>query len=144
MAPGPGFFTRLKENWRRLKQGRPGSRFLDCFHYKQQLRHKYGPIYRRIDIGLGLTTAVFGLVMVPAPGPGWIIVFCGMALLAGESEKTARAMDTGEKYLRGVRARIKRSWRQASLAVKSAMTFTAGALASALGYGAYCLFQAIF
>jgi uncharacterized protein (TIGR02611 family) len=137
MADGPGFLARLRENGRRLKAGRAGTRFLDCFHYKQELRDKHGPIYRRIDIALGLTIAVIGLIMVPAPGPGWIIVFIGMALLAGESEKVAKLMDRGEQFLRRMRAKSKRFWRRASLAMKSSITIAAGALVSVIAYGLY-------
>ena len=140
MAKGPNVFQRLKANWICLKQGKPGSRFLDCYKYKQDLRQKFGPIYRRIDISLGLATALFGLIMVPAPGPGWIIVFCGCALLAGESKNVARAMDRGEIYLRGVRAKLVRFWRKASLFVKSSLTISAGAIVSAIAYGVYSFF----
>ena len=142
MAKGPNVFQRLKANWGFLKKGKPGSRFLDCYHYKQELRHKYGPIYRRVDIGVGLATTTFGLIMVPAPGPGWIIVFCGFALLAGESKGVAKAMDRGEVKLRGFRARVIRSWRKASLVLKSTIALSAGAILSAIAYGAYAFFFA--
>jgi uncharacterized protein (TIGR02611 family) len=143
MAAGPGFWTRLKENLRCLKQGRAGSRFLDCFHYKQELRAKHGSIYRWTDISVGSFIVIFGLIMVPAPGPGWIIVFCGVALIAGEFERAANALDGGEITLRKVAAKIKRAWRRASTATKYGISVMGGALATAIGFGIYRVVLAV-
>ncbi|HYI33362.1 MAG TPA: TIGR02611 family protein [Glaciibacter sp.] len=33
---------------------------------------------------LGLTVALIGLLLVPLPGPGWLIVFLGIAILGTE------------------------------------------------------------
>ena len=45
----------------------------------------------RIAIGvLGGAIVVGGLALVPLPGPGWLIVFLGLALLATEFEWAAR------------------------------------------------------
>ena len=47
---------------------------------KPRLRHAY-----RIGVGiLGGTIAVVGLLLVPLPGPGWLIVFLGLAVLGTE------------------------------------------------------------
>ncbi|MGH9212613.1 MAG: TIGR02611 family protein [Acidimicrobiales bacterium] len=32
----------------------------------------------------GLTVVAVGIVLIPAPGPGWLVVFAGLALLATE------------------------------------------------------------
>lgn len=51
----------------------------------------------RIIIGLiGGAIVVGGLILVPLPGPGWLIVFLGLALLATEFEWAARV----EKFAR--------------------------------------------
>lgn len=45
-----------------------------------RLRHGY-----RIAIGVfGALIALLGLVLVPLPGPGWLIVFLGLAVLGTE------------------------------------------------------------
>lgn len=45
-----------------------------------RLQHAY-----RVTIGtLGAAIALFGLVLVPLPGPGWLIVFLGLAILGTE------------------------------------------------------------
>ena len=39
----------------------------------------------RIGVGLlGGTIAVLGLILVPLPGPGWLVVFLGLAILGTE------------------------------------------------------------
>jgi len=40
--------------------------------------------YRVIVAVLGGTIAVLGLLLVPLPGPGWLIVFLGLAILGTE------------------------------------------------------------
>lgn len=46
---------------------------------------------KKILIGIigGLVTLI-GLVMVPYPGPGWLVVFAGLAILGTEFEFAAR------------------------------------------------------
>jgi uncharacterized protein (TIGR02611 family) len=46
----------------------------------------------------GLVTLI-GLVLVPYPGPGWLIVFGGLAILASEFEFAAKVLQYArEKY----------------------------------------------
>ena len=51
-----------------------------------------------IIAGLALTIA--GLLLVPAPGPGWIVAFFGIGLISSEFKPIARAMDRAEVWLR--------------------------------------------
>ncbi len=47
----------------------------------------------RIGVGLlGGTISLFGLLMVPLPGPGWLVVFLGLAIL-GTEFRWARRMN---------------------------------------------------
>ena len=42
---------------------------------------------------------VLGLVMVPYPGPGWLVVFAGLAILATEFDKAQLILDKAkDKY----------------------------------------------
>ena len=41
-----------------------------------------------------------GLVLVPFPGPGWLIVFLGLAVLASEFAWAERLLDFGRAKLR--------------------------------------------
>lgn len=63
------------------------------------LRHS-----RRGGIAItGSIVVLIGLVLVPYPGPGWLIVFAGLAILATEFKFAAR-------WLKAVRARYE-TWK---------------------------------
>jgi uncharacterized protein (TIGR02611 family) len=49
-------------------------------------------IYRIIVGGVGLIIVVAGLIMVPLPGPGWLVVFLGLAVWASEFEWAQRLL----------------------------------------------------
>lgn len=49
---------------------------------------------KKSSIGLlGGLVVVVGLILVPYPGPGWLIVFAGLAILATEFEQARRVLD---------------------------------------------------
>lgn len=53
---------------------------------------------RRIVIGVvGGAIVLLGLVMVPYPGPGWLTVFAGLAILSVEFEKAQRILDYAKR-----------------------------------------------
>ncbi len=54
-----------------------------------------------------------GLFFLPAPGPGFLILFAGAALLAEESLTAARALDWTEVRLRRLAKWGRRAWRAA-------------------------------
>ena len=60
-------------------------------------RIKRNPVARRayrLAVGaLGVAIVVVGLVLLPAPGPGWLIIFAGLAVLASEFEWAQRLLD---------------------------------------------------
>ena len=50
----------------------------------------------RIGVGvLGTLVVLLGLVLVPFPGPGWLIVFIGLGILATEFAWAERLLDFG-------------------------------------------------
>jgi uncharacterized protein (TIGR02611 family) len=42
---------------------------------------------------IGVSVVLIGIVLIPYPGPGWLIVFAGFAILATEFEFAARALE---------------------------------------------------
>lgn len=47
----------------------------------------------RVLIGIvGGVVLVAGIIMIPYPGPGWVVVFIGLAILAQEFEWAERAL----------------------------------------------------
>jgi uncharacterized protein (TIGR02611 family) len=57
------------------------------------------PVYRTVVIVLGVIVAVVGLALVPLPGPGWLIVFAGIAILGSEFEPAQRLLDWAKARL---------------------------------------------
>ena len=57
------------------------------------------PVYKAAVIIVGTVIAVGGLALVPLPGPGWLIVFCGIAILGSEFEPAQRLLDWGKARL---------------------------------------------
>jgi uncharacterized protein (TIGR02611 family) len=52
------------------------------------LNHTY-----RIAVGfIGLSVVVLGIIALPAPGPGWAIIFLGLGILATEFESAQRVL----------------------------------------------------
>lgn len=142
-AEKPNVWERLKGNFRCIKEGEPGARFLNCYKYKQQMRGRFGKVSRTADILLGAAVIIVGLIMMPAPGPGWPIVAVGLALLAGEFEAVARWLDKCELGVRMFVRRIKHTWMTASVAVKSGVALGLASAAGALGYATYLIIQMI-
>jgi uncharacterized protein (TIGR02611 family) len=99
-------FQGLKDSWRRLKQGKPGHRFQAQYQAHQSSRRSRWS--KPVAFGLGALILAVGIVALPAPGPGTIVLAIGAALIARESEWTARSLDWLEVRARSILARIKR------------------------------------
>ena len=55
----------------------------------------------RIGVGIvGGLIVVLGLALVPLPGPGWLIVFVGLGILASEFDWAERLLDFGRRTLK--------------------------------------------
>jgi uncharacterized protein (TIGR02611 family) len=57
-------------------------------------------IYRIVVGVVGLLIVVGGLALVPLPGPGWVIVFVGLAVWASEFEWAQRLLHFARERLR--------------------------------------------
>lgn len=49
---------------------------------------------------IGIATMVVGIVLVPLPGPGWGIVFAGIAILATEFSWAHKLMVSARRKIR--------------------------------------------
>jgi uncharacterized protein (TIGR02611 family) len=59
-----------------------------------------GALTLKIVIGvIGGVMVVGGLIMVPFPGPGWLVVFAGLAVLATEFHWAHRVLEYGKRLL---------------------------------------------
>jgi len=92
---------RLKKGWRELRAGRPGRRFQDRY---QRLRKNAacGPAKKWGLIAGGVALVLVGIVLLPLPGPGMLVIALGALMMAEESHSTARALDWLEAKTRSL------------------------------------------
>lgn len=106
--------SRLSNNWRILKEDKPGQRFQN----RNRRTGEQAARARIVKIVLGVALIVVGVVFLLIPGPGSVLILVGVALLARESSNVARILDTVELWLhnriRSIRVRLKRPGRQPS------------------------------
>ena len=129
----------LKRNWEQFKDGEPGYRFQAHYHRRQEQRRSRFALSRLLYVAGGFAVMLGGVVLMPAPGPGWFIFLFGLGLLGGEFLPVARFMDGGEVRLRAVWDWGWQAWTRAPLAGKVALGLSALAGAGAAGYGLYWL-----
>lgn len=60
----------------------------DDWEWRRKIRsNPHSHVIYRVVVGVvGLMIVVLGLIMVPFPGPGWLVVFLGLAIWASEFE----------------------------------------------------------
>ncbi len=86
-----------------------GERFIRFYAHRQLSRRR--PWLRLVLLGAGGLTIALGIVLLPAPGPGSLVIIAGAAMLAGESQAVARQLDRLERALRAGLAKMRR-WMQ--------------------------------
>ena len=66
----------------------------DDWEWRRKIRsNPHSHLIYRIVVGVvGLVIVVVGLIMVPFPGPGWLVVFVGLAIWASEFEWAQRLL----------------------------------------------------
>ncbi|WP_392542212.1 TIGR02611 family protein [Oryzobacter telluris] len=86
-------------------------------------------IYRGVVFLTGLVLVVGGLILVPLPGPGWLIVILGIAVWASEFEPAARLLDFVKTRVRAWESWAKQQawWVKGLLALACALV-VAGAI----------------
>jgi uncharacterized protein (TIGR02611 family) len=131
-------FKSLKSAWHRLKEAEPGHRFQQ--EYEHHRESKRGRLTRIISVGVGLVIVAIGIVGLPAPGPGFLVIALGGALLARESRDVARALDWAEVRLRRVLHWAETSWKHAAPLAKALLVGVGLGLAGLAGYLAYLRF----
>lgn len=85
--------------WRDFWRDPPGQRF--ARRYQRVSGAGSHALGRAMRSTLGLVLILIGVVFMALPGPGFVPVLAGLALLAGESARLARALDRAELRLRG-------------------------------------------
>lgn len=67
----------------------------DDWAWRREIRRRPAALaaYRAVVFSVGIVLVIGGLVMVPLPGPGWLVVILGLAILASEFEPAQRVLD---------------------------------------------------
>ncbi|MGJ0203238.1 TIGR02611 family protein [Leucobacter sp. gxy201] len=81
-----------------------------------QRRPWLNTLYKIIVTALGLAIVAIGLILVPLPGPGWLIVFLGLTVLGSEYHWARRLLGA----LRRILARFWERWHAWRAARKAA------------------------
>jgi len=100
----------LKRNWSSLTRGRPGSRFQE--QYDRQRNSRSSKAGRVLRLAAGVILLPLGLFLLPAPGPGTIVVVIGALLIAREFKVAAQFLDRLEVRGRNLFRWAKRTWRR--------------------------------
>jgi uncharacterized protein (TIGR02611 family) len=130
----------LKAHWQDLKKGTPGKRFQD--HYRNQHESGGNRMRKALFIGLGALIVAAGIFFLPAPGPGFVIIFIGGGLMAQESERAAKVLDWCELRVRRVLDWALGIWKRASMPARAAIALFGLVVAAGAGYAAYQIFIA--
>jgi hypothetical protein len=91
---------RLRKAWTGIRDGAPGRRFQDRWRSRQEGGRS--PLRKALWIGSGGALVAAGVILLMIPGPGIPVLALGGALLAQESRRIARLLDTGEVKIRGL------------------------------------------
>ncbi|SDR06091.1 TIGR02611 family protein [Thermostaphylospora chromogena] len=88
-----------------------------------------GAMTLKVVVGvIGTVMVVGGLIMVPFPGPGWLVVFAGLAVLATEFRWAQKALGFGKRTLRAWTEWLKRQGLVVRLLVLAVTFATAAAI----------------
>ncbi len=126
---------KIRDSVHQLSEGEPGERFQE--HYRRRQEGGRSLLRRWLYLGGGTIVILAGIFFLPAPGPGFLIIFLGGGLVAQESMVAARVLDRIELRLRAVGSWALQVWKGASMVVRVLIVVVALALVGAAGYGAY-------
>jgi hypothetical protein len=86
------------DGWRVFWRDRPGQRFARRYERRRELR---GSVLRRVlRMAAGGVMIVVGVIFLPLPGPGFVPILFGAAMLAGESFRLSQLLDRTEARVR--------------------------------------------
>ncbi len=106
-----------QEQEQEQEQGRSGIDHVRVVRERIRSSRTGRPVYRFVVGLLGVAITVTGLVLVPLPGPGWLIVLAGLAVLSTEFEPAHRLLEFARRHLQSWTAWVGRQ----SLAVRAAI-----------------------
>jgi uncharacterized protein (TIGR02611 family) len=95
-----------KDADRAQRLGRPMQRLMRQWQRFVQRRPWLRAVYKVVITVLGAIVVIVGLILLPLPGPGWLVVFIGLSILGTEYHWARRVLG----WLRRVLARFWERW----------------------------------
>jgi uncharacterized protein (TIGR02611 family) len=130
--------NKLKRLWRRLIEAPPGKRFEQEYWRRQKTRNRTF-LKKALFIGGGIIVTVAGIIELPLPGPGTVIMIAGLGLIAQESLWLSKLLDKAELLIRRLIDWGQEWWKGTSSGKKAAISILALIILGLIGYGAYWL-----
>ncbi|MGK2927204.1 MAG: hypothetical protein ACSLE2_16430 [Lysobacterales bacterium] len=95
---------KIKQEFREVKSGKPGKRFVDHFHRIRGRENGRGTFWMTFAyVAVGLLLVICGFVLSLPPGvPGFLLWIPGLVLLAARSKSLATLLDRLESWGRHV------------------------------------------
>nr|CAA9251848.1 hypothetical protein AVDCRST_MAG63-1956 [uncultured Armatimonadetes bacterium] len=90
---------RIQAAWESFRACAPGTRCQERYWRRREAGGRAGTVRRVFG---GLAVVALGVVLIPLPGPGGLIILFGLALVGGEVLPLARLLDWAEVWARAV------------------------------------------
>jgi len=94
-------FEQLKKDWKIVRENRPGNRFQARYRYREY-QSPSSRLKRVLKMIIGIALIPLGILLWFVPGPGWLLIFIGLTLLAGRSKTLSRLLDRTELFVRKI------------------------------------------
>lgn len=99
---------------------------------------RFGRVVRRIVVTIaGVLVTAIGIVLLPLPGPGWLIIFAGLSILATEYTWAARLLAS----VRNFASRWKKWAGRQPVSVRLGLVFLGLLVAAAIAYAVYWYYR---
>lgn len=130
---------RLREQWKELTRGTPGTRFRDRHFRHQRRARKERWALRLVRFVAAALAAAVGVVLAFLPGPAVLFFLIAGALLASEWLWMARMLDWLEIRLRRLARFSARLWRSLPAAGRVVVVLVAASASAVSTWGLYHL-----
>ncbi len=118
----------LKKQWHLFLRSPPGQRFQDV-HKRRKAKQGASSTGRKHGIIIvGIVISMLGVVALPLPGPGTIVLAGGLMILAAESMIIARVLDRADKVRAGLMSKMRRACKKMGTAKCALLAACAAAL----------------
>ena len=123
--------------WNQIKEYPPGKRFESLFMRRQESQSRF--FTKLLVISTGILIFVSGIIFLPTPIPGVVLLLIGASFIAQESLIAARSLDRAEMTLRKSARSSTSLWYKASIGIKIILSLIAISVIGVIGFSAFSL-----